>query len=147
MALVATLGTLALASALLAGASATAAASSRATRSVRASLVADAAVRRTLASALVQWSAAEEALLIGGSLTRVVPDSASAPIDAADARVVVMRVSASLHVIATDVTVPAIGTPLARRRARVIVKQHMPIDTTRIQPPTIISRWAVGPLY
>jgi len=146
MALVATLAILALAAALLAGAFATASASARATRSLRASLVADALVRRVLASALVQWSGAEEALLIGGTLIRAVPDSITAPVDAADARIVVMRLSAKLHVIAADVTVPAIGTPLARRRARVIVTQHIPIDTTRIQSPTIISRWGVGPL-
>jgi hypothetical protein len=147
MALVATLAILALAAALLAGAFATSSASMRAARSARAALVADAAARRALASTLVRGSAAEEALPVGGAMTRVMPDSTSVPVDAADTRVVVQRLSANLHVVAADVTVPASGAPLARRRMRVLVKPHTPIDTTMVRPPTTISRWPAGALY
>lgn len=147
MALVATLAILALAAALLAGAFATSSASARATRSLRAALVADAVARRTLANALVRWSAAEEALLVGGAITRVVPDSASAPLDAADTRVIVQRLSASLHVVAADVTVPASGPPLAHRRVRLLVKRYTPVDTTMVRPPTTISQWPGAALY
>jgi hypothetical protein len=75
------------------------------------------------------------------------PDSTSVPVDAADTRVVVQRLSANLHVVAADVTVPASGAPLARRRMRVLVKPHTPIDTTMVRPPTTISRWPAGALY
>lgn len=147
MALVATLAILALAAALLAGVFATSNASARASRSARAALVADAAARRALAQTIMGWSAVEEALPVGGALQRVVPDSASAPLDAADTRVVVQRLTTSLHVVAADVTVPASGVPLARRRMRILVRRHTPIDTTMIHPPTTISRWPSGALY
>jgi hypothetical protein len=147
MALVATLGILALAGVLLAGAFASAAASARAARSARAALVADAAARRALAIALMQWSATEESLPVGGAVQRVLHDSASVPLDSADTRLVVQRLSASLHVVAADVTVPASGAPLARRRMRILVRRRTPIDTTTIQPPMTISRWPLGALY
>jgi hypothetical protein len=147
MALVATLAILALAAALLAGSFATSSGSARATRSLRAALVADADARRALASTLAQWSAAEEALVVGGALTRVVADSASAPLDAADTRVIVQRLSASVHVVAADVTVPASGPVLARRRARLLVTRYTPVDTTLIRPPNTIARWPGAALY
>ena len=147
MALVATLAMLALAGVLLAGAYASATASARATRSARAALVADAAARRALAAALMQWSAADDSLPVGGTRSHVVPGSASAPLDSADTRLVVQRLSTSLHVVAVDVTVPASGASLARRRMRMLVRRRTPIDTTMIQPPMTISRWPVGSLY
>jgi hypothetical protein len=147
MALVATLAILALAAALLAGSFAASSASARASRSARAALVADAAARRALATTVMRWSGAEEGLLVGASLQRVVPDSASVPLDAADTRVVVQRLSASLHVVATDVTVPAVGPPLARRRMRILVTRYTPIDTTMTRPPTTIVRWPAGALF
>jgi hypothetical protein len=146
MALLAALCMLALAAALLAGAFASSAASSRATRSLRAALVADAAARRALANALMQWSAADDSLAIGAAVHRVVLDSASAPLDAADTRLVVQRLATNLHVVAADVTVPASGASLARRRMRMLVRRRLPIDTTK-QAPTTISRWPVGSLY
>ena len=147
IALVAVLAILALAAALLAGAFATSTAASRATRSARAALVADAGVRRALASTIVAWSAAEESLLVGASLSRVLADTTSVALDAADTRVVVLRLSASLHLVAADVIVPASGAPLARRRMRVLVTRFTPIDTTMIRPPSTISRWPGGALY
>jgi type II secretory pathway component PulK len=147
VALVTTLALLALAGVLLAGAFASAAASARATRSSRAGLVADAAARRALATALMRWSGAEESLLVGGAVMRVQRDSASTPLDSAESRVVVQRLTASLHVIAADVTVPATGAPLARRRMRVLVRKRTPVDTTVVQPPQTLSRWSVGALY
>jgi hypothetical protein len=147
MALVATLAILALAAALLAGAFATSTASSRAARSARAALLADAAARRALATTLMSWSAADDSLAIGAARSYVVPDSTSALLDAADTRVVVLRLAANLHVVASDVTVPASGVPLAHRRMRVLVRRRLPIDTTMIQPPTTIDRWPAGALY
>ena len=142
-----TLALLSLAGVLLAGAFVSASAGARATRSSRAGLVADASARRALATALVQWSSAEELLPVGGAITRVRHDSASAPLDSADTRVVVQRLSPSLHVIAADVTVPAAGVPLARRRMRMLVRRRMPVDTTVLQAPYTLDRWAFGALY
>jgi hypothetical protein len=95
----------------------------------------------------MRWSGAEDSLPVGGALTRVQRDSASVPLDSADTRVVVQRLSASVHVIASDVTVPASGAPLARRRMRMLVRRCTPIDTTLVRPPCTLSRWPVGALY
>jgi len=147
MALVAALALLALAAALLAGAFATSSASMRATRSARAALLADAAARRAIATTIAGWSAVEESLAVGGALRRVMADTTSAPLDRADTRLVVQRLSARLHVVAVDVVVPATGAMLARRRARVLLRQFTPLDTTMVRPPTTITRWPAGALY
>ena len=148
MALVTTLAMLALAGALLAGAFAQATASTRAARSARASIVASALARRALGSALAQWSAAEDSLVIGAAMQRALPESAAVPLDAADTRLRVQRLSSSWYVVAAEVSVPSASAPLARRRVRLLVARSAPIDSTLPkQVPRPLSQWAFGDLY
>jgi type II secretory pathway pseudopilin PulG len=148
MALVTTLAMLALAAALLAGAFAQASASSRAARSARAGLVASALARRALGRAIAQWSAVEDSLVIGGIVQRSLPESAAVLLDSADTRLRVQRLSATLYVIAADVSVPGSLAPLARRRIRVLVEYRAPFDSTLLfQLPRPLARWALGDLY
>jgi hypothetical protein len=147
VALVTILALLALAAALLAGGFASATASARAARSARAGLVASAASRRALGRALLAWSAVEERLPVGAMLERAAPEPTAAPRDSAGTRVRIQRLSAGLFVIAADVTVPAVGAPLARRRARLLVRKWPSADSTLIQPPRAIPRWSLGELF
>jgi hypothetical protein len=147
IALVSTLGLLALAAALLAGAFASATASARATRSARASIVAHAAARRALARAVMAWSATEDSLPIGAFIMRVPPDSAPILIDAADTRLRVQRLSPTMFLVAVDAIVPASGAALARRRARVLLERPRSPDSTIVLPPRPITRWASADLF
>jgi hypothetical protein len=147
IALLTTLALLALAGALLAGGFVSATASARATRSSRAGIVAEQTARRALGKTVIAWSRADDSLPIGGVIVRAMPESAAVRLDSADTRVRVQRISADLFVIATDVTVPASGPSLARRRARLLVERRISIDTTQILPPHILSRWPVAGLY
>jgi hypothetical protein len=147
VALVTTLALLALGAALLAGGFASATASARATRSVRASLVASTSCRRALARALRAWSAAEEGLPVGGTVQRVLSEPAEVSLDSADTRLRIQRLSATLFVVAVDVTVPAVGAVLARRRVRLLVRRVPGADTTLIPTPRAIPQWPLGELY
>ncbi|MDB4881967.1 MAG: hypothetical protein JWL95_733 [Gemmatimonadetes bacterium] len=74
-------------------------------------------------------------------------DASADAADAADARVRIQRISASLYVIAADVSVPATGTPLARRRMRLLVQRSSMVDSTLIRAPRAIARWPIGELF
>jgi hypothetical protein len=52
-----------------------------------------------------------------------------------------------LYVIAADVRVPAVGSVLARRRIRLLVQKSATLDSTSLQAPRIITRWAIAELY
>ncbi|MEO6526288.1 MAG: hypothetical protein ABIP93_06660 [Gemmatimonadaceae bacterium] len=147
VALLTTLALLALAAALLAGAFAAATASARAARSARASLVAAAAARRALASTLTTWSGAEDRLAVGDMFERAGREPTELPLDAAETRVRVLRLSATLFVVAADVAVPATATPLARRRMRLLVQRSPVMDSSIMQAPRAIARWPLGELY
>lgn len=138
---------LALGAALIAGAFAAAQGATRATRSTRAAVVAHAVARRALARTMSGWTAADDSLGIGGFTTRTLTESASVAADSADIRVRVHRLSASLYLVAAEVNVPSARAPLARRRMRVLLERAPTIDTTVVQPPRPIARWAVADLY
>jgi hypothetical protein len=147
VALVTMLALLALSAALLAGGFASATASARAARSSRAALVASAATRRALGGVLQQWSGAENALAVGAMIERDASEPSEVPRDAAETRVRIQRLSATLYVIAADVAVPARVTPLARRRMRLIVRRSAGVDSTVVRPPIAIARWSLGELF
>jgi hypothetical protein len=147
IALVTILALLALSSALLAGSFASATASARAARSSRAALVASAATRRALGRVLQGWSSAEDALPVGASIERDASEPSEVPRDAAETRVRIQRLSATLFVVASDVFVPSRVTPLARRRMRLIVRRSAAADSTLVRPPGAIVRWSLGELF
>ena len=138
---------LALGAALIAGAFAAARGSARATRSARAAVVAHAVARRALARTVASWSAADDSLSIGAFVVRTLAESTAVAVDSADIRVRVHRLSASLYVVAAEATVPSARTPIARRRVRVLLQRAPTIDTTTVQPPRPITRWASADLY
>lgn len=138
---------LALGAALIAGAFAAARGSARATRSARAAVVAHAVARRALARSVASWSAADDSLSIGAFVVRTLAESTAVAVDSADIRVRVHRLSASLYVVAAEATVPSARTPIARRRVRVLLQRAPTIDTTTVQPPRPITRWASADLY
>ena len=138
---------LALGAALIAGAFAAARGSARATRSARAAVVAHTVARRALARTVASWSAADDSLSIGAFVVRTLTESTAVAVDSADIRVRVHRLSASLYVVAAEATVPSARTPIARRRVRVLLQRAPTIDTTTVQPPRPITRWASADLY
>ena len=145
--LVAVLALLALGAALIAGAFAAARGTTRASRSLRAAVVAHAAARRALARTMSSWSAADDSLGIGGFTTRAFSESAAIALDSAAIRVRVHRLSASLYLVAAEASVPAARVPLARRRLRVLLERAPTIDTASVQPLRPISRWPSADLY
>jgi hypothetical protein len=144
---VAVIALLTLGAALIAGAFAAARGSARGTRSARAAIVAQAAARRALARTLSAWSARDDSLRIGAFTTRAFAESAAVTLDSADVRVRVHRLSVSLYVVAAEASVPSQRAPLARRRARVLLERAPTIDSTIVQPPPPIARWASADLY
>jgi hypothetical protein len=145
--LVAVLALLTLGGALIAGAYAAARSSARATRSVRAGIVAQAAARRAIARAIAGWSTADDALPVGAFTIRTSSDSAAVALDSADTRVRVQRLAPSLFAVAVDASVPSARAPIARRRMRVLLERSAPIDSTIAAPPRPIIRWATADLY
>ena len=145
--LVAVLALLALGAALIAGAFTAARGSARATRSIRATAVAQAAVRRALARTLSSWSTADDSLNVGAFSTRTFGEPADVAVDSADVRVRVQRLSSTLYVVAAEASVPARGAPLARRRMRMLLERAPTIDSTVVQPIRPIARWASADLY
>jgi hypothetical protein len=145
--LVAVLALLMLAGALIAGAFAAARASARATRSSRAALVAHAAARRTLVRAVASWSGREDSMNVGAFDAREGREPASDPLDAADTRVRVHRLSPTLFLLSADASVPSSGAPIARRRARALLERAPTIDSTLVSRVRPIARWASGHQY
>jgi hypothetical protein len=145
--LVAVLALLALGAALIAGAFGAARGSARGARSARAVFVAKAAARRAVARTITSWSATDDSLGIGAFSVRAYAESAAVPLDSADVRVRVHRLSTTLYVVAAEVRVPYAGTQLARRRARVLLERAPTIDSTIVQPIRPIARWAGAELY
>jgi hypothetical protein len=147
IALVSVLGMLALAAALIAGAFATATAASRATRTTRAAIVARESARRALGRAVAGWQATDDSLPIGAFVLRTSPESSGVALDSANTRIRVHRLSLTRFVIAVDVTVPAVGPTLARRRMRVLLERPPSPDSTTLLAPRPLVRWPVAELY
>ena len=147
MALVTILALLALSAALLAGASASAAGALRSTRTTRASIVARESARRALGRAVATWRTADDSLPIGAFTLRTSPESTTAPLDSADARLRVQRLSLALFVVSVDVIVPAKGPMLARRRLRVLLQRPPSPDSVTLLAPRPLTRWPVAELF
>jgi len=147
IALVSVLGMLALAAALIAGAFATATAASRASRTTRAAIVARESARRALGRAIAGWQAMDDSLPIGGFTLRTSPESTVVPLDSANTRLRVQRLSLTRFVISVDVVVPAVGPALARRRMRVLLERPPSPDSTTLLAPRPLVRWPVAELY
>jgi hypothetical protein len=145
--LVAVLALLALGAALIVGAFAAARGSARASRSMRAATVAQAAARRALARTMSSWSPADDSLGVGAFSTRAFSESAAIALDSADVRVRLHRLSLSLYVVAAEASVPSARAPLARRRVRVLLERAPTIDSTIVQPIRPVARWASADLY
>jgi hypothetical protein len=141
------LGLLALAAALIAGAFASATAALRASRTARASIVAREAARRALGRAVAGWRSMDDSLPVGAYVLRTSPESTATPLDAADARLRVQRLSLTLYVVSVDVVVPASGPTLARRRMRVLLERPPSPDSTTLLAPRPLMRWPVAELY
>ena len=138
---------LALAAALIAGAFATATAASRASRSTRAAIVARERARRALGRAVAGWQTMDDSLPIGAFVLRTSPESSGVALDSANTRIRVQRLSLNRFVIAVDVTVPAVGPALARRRMRVLLERPPSPDSTTVLAPRPLVRWPVAELY
>jgi hypothetical protein len=138
---------LALAAALLAGSFVAATSTVRATRGVRAGVVAEAVSRRALARGVAGWRAADDSLAVGASSVRSYAESAAVALDSANVRLRVQRIATARFVVSVDVEVPATGALLARRRMRVLLERPPSPDSTVVLAPRPIARWAVAELY
>jgi len=138
---------LALAAALLAGAFATAMAASRATRTARAAVVARETARRALGQAVAGWKPMDDSLPVGAFVLRTSPDSAAARLDSTRTQLRVQRLSLTRFVISVDVSVPAVGPTLARRRMRALLERPPSPDSTTILAPRPLTRWSLAELY
>jgi type II secretory pathway component PulK len=147
IALVTVLGVLALAAALIAGAFATAMTASRATRTARAALVARESARRALGRAVAGWQAADDSLPIGAFTLRTSPETSVVRLDSTNTRLRIQRLSLTRFIVAADVTVPAVGPTLARRRMRVLLERPPSPDSTTLLAPRPIGQWPVAELY
>src|ERR687893_90259 len=133
--LVAVLALLTLGGALIAGAFGAARSTSRATRTVRAGIVAQAAARRALAGAVGGWSSADDSLPVGAFTVRAWSESAAVALDSADTRLRVQRLAPSLFLVAVEASVPSARRPIARRRIRVLLERPPSLDTTTVPAP------------
>jgi hypothetical protein len=144
--LVAALGLLALAGALLAGAFTSATAMARASRSARVTMRADAAARRAAAELVDAWDAQADALPIGAHLERGLSIHEEGMRMTGRARI--QRLASRLFVVIVDVRVGVGAAPLAHRRQRLVVERRLTSDTLGpARPPRPIARWSVSDLY
>jgi hypothetical protein len=135
-----------LAAALLAGSFASATALAQAQRSARASVDAEALARRAVVEVFASWSSATDSLLL-----RAVRDG-EAEVSPSFGRTVVrtriQRISASLYVITADVRVGDGHSPIAHRRARLVLERPAKADSERVSGPLHpIARWSFSGSY
>jgi len=142
-ALVAALGLLALAAALLAGAVVASFAARRGTRVLVAASRADSEARRALGEVMVGWDGAADSLALGGSLERVISaTSAAGPPLAVQARL--DRLSPSVFAASVSVQVGATASVQAYRRMRLLLERSAHGDSASVsRPPSPIARWSV----
>lgn len=142
VALVAALGLLLLAAALLAGSTTASLELRRTARSRSWAARADFEGQRALGVALQRWDAALDSLPIGGTAERVV-DSAETPGPPLVVRARVRRLSARVFAVVVRVRVGVSGQAAARR-ARLLVQRDSS-GSDSVAPPgiTTLSRWSV----
>jgi hypothetical protein len=140
MALLGALALLALSAALLAGSFAVARATMRSSRSVRTTARVDGEARRSLAEVLIGWTPAWDSLAVGAV--------AAAPLGAESVEAgpplvrsaVVRRIDDRLYVVSVDVRAVDAGTPIAERRARLVLERRTSMPAAR---PAPLARWSM----
>jgi type II secretory pathway pseudopilin PulG len=141
VALVTALAILAFAAALLAGSFASATALAQAQRSARASVEAEALARRAAAEGFASWSATSESLPVHAYQDRETETSLS--FGRTVVRTRIQRISMSLYVITSDVLVGDGASPIAHRRARLLLERPMKVDSGDVSGPLHpIARWS-----
>ncbi|MEO7458422.1 MAG: hypothetical protein ABIY52_19335 [Gemmatimonadaceae bacterium] len=148
-ALVIAVALLALASALLAGASASAHAANRAEETLEALHAADAECRVVLAESVVGWRAADDSLAPGASSVRAVAARQNGfggwPVRSS---VRVLRLDSLRYVLAVSSEVGPASSPRARRRTSVILARRAMADTTLpILSPVPVRHWSAAELF
>jgi len=103
--------------------------------------------RRALGRAVGGWQPMDDSLPIGAFTLRTSPESTVVPLDSANTRLRVQRLSLTRFVISVDVVVPAVGPTLARRRMRVLLERPPSPDSTTVLPPRPLMQWSVAELY
>ena len=146
-AIVAALGLVMLAAALLASAAEVAAVSARRARADAAAVTAESAVRRTIAVLLTGWSASYDSLAIGHSVdaTSGIPDETGVNLPCRiEARV--QRIDSTLFALTFDARAGVIPT-MSRRRVRLLVRSGALDPLTRAAVARPIAQWSLTDLY
>ena len=147
VALVAALGLLMLAAALLAGSVAASTELARSTRSLASAARAESEASRAVGLMIQEWNARADSLPIGGVIDRVVVDAApGGPPLKVSTRV--RRVAGSLFAASITVRVGTDAPTLAQRRLRLLLRRGTPPADTALPPPVVpLSRWSVVSLH
>lgn len=151
-AIIAALGLVALAGALLSVAAAQGAAGAGAAAAERNALVVEGAAMRALAEALVDWSPVADSLPEGafGDRALVVERRADEGGPPLTGRLRVQRIGPALYAVTVEVRAASgVAAPaFAHRRMRLLVRRATPPDTTGPRaPPTPLPQWAISDLY
>lgn len=143
VALVAALGLLMLAAALLAGSAVASVELRRAARTRMAAARAESEATRGLGAVLQGWDGALDSLPIGASRDRALaPAPSGGP--SVGSRVRVERLSSSLYAATISVRVGESGAVLATRRARLLLERSViAADSAAVPPVTALGRWTL----
>ena len=142
VALVAALGLLLLAAALLAGSAAASVELRRSARSQSWSARADFEGQRALGMVLQGWDAALDSLPIGATAERFV-DSADAPGPPVVVRARVRRLSTRLYAVVARVRVGAGGQAAGRRSRLLLQRDSSGADSVASRGVSTLARWSV----
>ena len=142
VALVAALGLLMLAAALLAGSATASVELRRAARSRSWAARADFEGQRALGVVLQGWDAALDSLPIGATAQRLV-DSTDAPGPAVVVRATVRRLSPRIYAVVVRVRVGASGQAAARRARLLLQRDSSGADSVASPGVSTLARWSV----
>lgn len=140
---------MALASALLVGATASARSVARAAKSHEASVIADAESRVVIAGILQAWTPADDSLRVGTARAFVVgPRVAGWGGALVVTRIRVQRLSPRHYVVATECQVGPDSAVLARRRMRLVLERAPSSDSTLpFSSPAPLGQWSLSDLF
>jgi hypothetical protein len=143
VALVAALGLLALAAALLAGSAVASVELRRAARTRAAAVRARTEATRGLGEVVRGWDGALDSLAIGAACERALPPvSPDGPPVSARARV--ERLSSTVYAATISIRVGESGAVLATRRARLLLARSRDrADSSAVTPVTALGRWSI----
>ena len=146
-AIVAALGLVVLAAALLASAAEVAAGTARRNRADVAALFAESAARRALATALDGWSTAYDSLAIGRG-TNVALRIPGGEAEVVPYRVIVRvrRLDSALYAVTVDATA-GVAPLVARRRVRLVVTTRAAAGRASGPDVRPIPQWSLADLY